>query len=94
MLRLQKKYLTEKHKSTLSKREQIANLLKKMAREMSFPKETIDALNGLDLTIATDKEVDLILNHLTALIEVMEKEEARTGLDIKTAISIHIINNN
>lgn len=94
MLRLQKKYLTEKHKSTLSKREQIANLLKKMARQMSFPKETIDALNGLDLTIATDKEVDLILNHLTALIEDMEKEKARTGLDIKTAISIHKINNN
>jgi hypothetical protein len=76
------------HKVTLTKREQVVNLIKKMARQMSFPKETIDQLNNLDLALATDEEVDLILNHVTNLIADVERENKRLGINIFQQVKI------
>lgn len=86
----------EPFKTTLTKREQVRNLVKKMARQMDFPADVIAHLDNLDeaLLVASDDQVDLILNHVTKLINDAEKEHKRTGIDFKQALEIHKIQNN
>lgn len=84
------------HKTTLTKREQVRNLVKKMARQMDFPADVIAHLDNLDeaLLVASDDQVDLILKHVTKLINDAEKEHKRTGIDFKKALAIHKTQNN
>lgn len=86
----------EPQKDTLTKREQCVNLIKKMARQMDFPAEIVTELDNLGeaLLAATDEQVGIILNHLTDLINDVEKAKQHLGIDFKKALSIYKTQNN
>jgi len=83
----------------LTKREKVTAMLKNLAMIADMPKEMQIGLNDLDMTVATDQQVDVIYNGLVALNKQLEEIRKKHGRDlfeiVKENPSINnFINNN
>lgn len=50
--------------NVLSKRQQCVDIILQMGRLIRIPKDALDMLHGLDLSLLTDEQIDMIYDEL------------------------------
>jgi hypothetical protein len=69
-----------------TKREKVSAMIRRLAMIADMPKETQLELDRLDMSVATDTQVDLIYEGLIALCEQLNDIKKKHGRDLFTLL--------